>query len=148
MINLGKKKKKKKKMSNEELSLLENIDFNIISQYKEIKEDIEDFQYQLARADRISRKKFKKAISKGKSFDYSNSPSILERKRIAKELEDKGTLDTIIKLFSDVGPVLKLLGRCVSVFILALLSMDFVKKSISTDTMSKLDTIFKMSMSI
>lgn len=145
---MGKKKNKKKKQSKEELSLLEGIDQNIISQYRSIKEDIENFQYQLYQADRKTRKKYEKALRTGKPFDTINTPSIRKRKQITQKLEDDNFFDKVIRIMNEFGPILKLLGRLVSTFILALLSLDTVKRGIRPDTMKKIEQIFFMGMSI
>lgn len=146
---MGKKKKgKKKKTTMEEFSLLENIDKDIISQYSSIKEDIERFQYQLMLADKKTRKKYKKAMRTGKRFDLYDCDSVKTRKKIIKEMEQENFLTRIIKICEDFSPVLKLLGRCLALLLVAVLSFDSVKLRVNGETLTKMDKLFNMVMSI
>lgn len=145
---MEKKKKKKHKYSDEELSLLENIDKDIFSQYRSIKEDTERFQYQLMVADKKTKKKYKKAIKSGKPFNFKDCDSVIVRKEILKEIDGSGLLSRIIYMYSEWSPIMKLLGRCIALLVAALLSVDIVKSTISKDNMDKLDKIFNLAMSV
>lgn len=145
---MGKKKSKKKKMSKEEKSVLAQIDSDIISQYNSIKEDTERFQYQLNKADRKTKKKYKKAVKEGKAFDMKNSKAVKKRKKIIKEMEDQGFFARVVRLIDDCGPIIKLLSRCVGLLIAAILSVDLVKQTASKDTLSKMDKIFNIVMAV
>lgn len=145
---MGKKKSKKKKMSKEEKSILDQIDSDIISQYNSIKEDTERFQYQLNKADRKTKKKYKKAVKEGKAFDMKNSKSVKKRKKIIKEMEERGFFARIMRLIEDCRPIIKLLSRCVGLLIAAILSVDLVKQTASKDTLSKMDKIFNIVMAV
>ena len=145
---MGKKKSKKKKMSKEEKSILAQIDADIISQYNSIKEDTERFQYELNKADKKTKKKYKKSIKDGKAFDMKNSKSVKKRKKIMKEMEDQGFFARVMKLIEDCGPIIKLLSRCVGLLIAAILSVDLVKQTASKDTLSKMDKIFNIVMAV
>ena len=147
-ITMGKKKSKKKKMSKEEKSVLDQIDYDIISQYNSIKEDTERFQYQLNKADRKTKKKYKKAVKEGKAFDMKNSKSVKKRKKIIKEMEERGFFARIMRLIEDCRPIIKLLSRCVGLLIAAILSVDLVKQTASKDTLSKMDKIFNIVMAV
>ena len=147
-ITMGKKKSKKKKMSKEEKSVLAQIDSDIISQYNSIKEDTERFQYQLNKADRKTKKKYKKAVKEGKAFDMKNSKAVKKRKKIIKEMEDQGFFARVVRLIDDCGPIIKLLSRCVGLLIAAILSVDLVKQTASKDTLSKMDKIFNIVMAV
>lgn len=142
---MGKKKKKKKK---EEFSVLNEIDKDILGQYADIKEDIEVFQYQLLEADKKTKRKYAKAIKKGKSFDLRNSDAVKARKKILKEMDDNNFLTKVLRMFEDLGPILRILGRCVSLLIVAILSIDSVKLSVNQQTMAKMDRIIAMGMSL
>lgn len=145
---MAKKKKKKKHHNEEEKSLLKMIDQDIISQYYSIKEDAERFQYQLIHADQKTRKKYKKALKNGKPFSFTDNDSVKARKKILKEMENDDFLVRAEKLCNDFAPILKLLGRCLALLIVAILSVDSVKATASKETMSRLDRIFKIAMSV
>ena len=142
------KKKHKKKVTNEEKSLLAQIDSDIISQYNSIKEDTERFQYQLKKADKKTKKKYKKAVKEGKPFDMSNSKSVKKRKKMLKQMEEESFFTRVLRLIEDCGPILKLLSRCVGLLIAAILSVDIVKQTASKDTLSKMDKIFNTVMAV
>lgn len=145
---MGKKKSKKKKMSKEEKSILAQIDADIISQYNSIKEDTERFQYELNKADKKTKKKYKKSIKDGKAFDMKNSKSVKKRKKIMKQMEEQGFFARVMRLIEDCGPIIKLLSRCVGLLIAAILSVDLVKQTASKDTLSKMDKIFNIVMAV
>lgn len=144
---MGKKKKKKKKHE-EEIHVLKFIDSDIQSQYLGIKKDIEEYQYQIRYADRKTKKRYKKAMKTGKAFNYANSSSILTRRRVLKDMEEKQTLDQLINMFDDFAPIIKLIGRCVALLIIAILSFDSVKREIRPETLSKMDRIYSIAMSV
>lgn len=145
---MGKKKNKKHKRTKEEISLLKEIDKDIITQYYSIKEDTERFQYELAKADRKTKKKYKKALKEGKPFSFVNNDSVKARKKVLKEMEEEDFLTRATKICTEFAPIMKLLGRCISLLIVAILSLDYVKATASRETLSKLDTLFKLGMSI
>ena len=87
-------------------------------------------------------------MKKGTPFDYMNSSSILTRKRILKDMEEKDTMDRLAKMFNDFSPVITLIGRCVALLIIAILSFDSVKRDIKPETLEKMDTIYKIAMSV
>ena len=145
---MGKKKNKKHKKTEEEKSLLKEIDRDIISQYYSIKEDTERFQYELAKADRKTKKKYKKALKNGKPFSFVDNDSVRSRKKILKEMEEEDFLSKATRLCKEFIPIMKLLGRCLALLIVAILSLDYVKSTASKDTLSKLDQLFKLGMSI
>lgn len=142
---MGKKKKKKKK---EEFSVLNEIDKDILGQYADIKEDIEIFQYQLMEADKKTKRKYAKAVRKGKSFDLRNSDAVKARKKILKEMDNTNFITKVLKMFDDLGPILKILGRCVALLIMGILSIDSVKMSVNQQTMAKMDRIVAMGLSL
>lgn len=143
-----KKKKKKQKHYDEDEDLLDSIDKDILSQYRSIREDVEAFQYQLMIADKKTKKKYNKALKTGKPFNFRECESVKARKKIIKEMEENSFIGRIMYLYTEWSPVVKLLGRCIALFVVALLSVDIIKSTISKDNLDKLDKIFKMSMSI
>lgn len=150
---MGKSKKKKKKKSREEEGLLEGIDKNLISQYYDVREDIENFQYQLYKADKKTRKAWEKAIKSGKPFVAVQSPSVKKRKEIMEQLGRKDGhgedfLDKIIRLCRDMLPIMKILGRLVAALILAIFSIEDVKKCATPATLEKADKIFSIGLAV
>lgn len=142
------KKKKKHKYSDEEVFLLENIDKDIFSQYRSIKEDTERFQYQLMVADKKTRRKYNKAMKTGKPFNFKDCDSVKARKKVWKEIESSNLINRFMYLYQEWSPVMKLLGRCLALLIVAVLSVDMVKATISKDNLNKLDKLFNLAMSV
>lgn len=140
--------KKKKKKHEEEIHVLKFIDSDIQSQYLGIKKDIEEYQYQIRYADRKTKKRYRKAMKTGKTFNYANSSSILTRRRVLNDMEEKQTLDQLINMFDDFAPIIKLIGRCVALLIIAILSFDSVKREIRPETLHKMDRIYSIAMSV
>ena len=92
--------------------------------------------------------KYKKYQKKGKLFYISDSPSVKKKMEIIKSMEENNFLETCIKAFNDMRPILKLLGRTVALLLTALLSIDAIKRNIKPETMSMIDTIFNLSMAL
>lgn len=136
---MGKKKKKK----NTE-SLLSMLDADIISQYRDIKEDLEDYQYQLMVEAKKNRKKYKKKMKKGKKFDYNTIGQVRSRRK--NSVYSGSTINDIIETAEDLRPVVTMAGRCTAVFLLAVLSLKYVKVNASKETLRKIDKLFELGM--
>ena len=63
-------------------------------------------------------------------------------------MEEEDFLSKATRLCKEFTPIMKLLGRCLALLIVAILSLDYVKATASKDTLSKLDQLFKLGMSI
>lgn len=143
---MGKHKKKKKKEP--KYSLISELDRDLMSQYDNMIEDIETYQYQIYLADKKTKKKNKKKHKKGCNDFYSVKPTIKARKKIVKDMEEKGYPNRFLDALGDVGPVVKLLGRLLAALLLAILSIDSVKKAIKPETLGLLDKVFSVAVSV
>lgn len=137
---------KKKKQSTE--SLLNLIDTDIMSQYRDIREDLDDFQYQLMVADRKDKKKYKKKMKKGKKYKYGNSKAERVMEKRKDSVYSGSMMDDFLDTLNDLRPVITMSGRCTAVLLLAILSMKTVKVNASKDTLKRIDKLFKFGMKL
>ena len=137
---------KKKKQSTE--SLLNLIDTDIMSQYRDIREDLDDFQYQLMVADRKDKKKYKKKMKKGKKYKYGNSKAERVMEKRKNSVYSGSMMDDFLDTLNDLRPVITMSGRCTAVLLLAILSMKSVKVNASKNTLKKIDKIFEFGMKL
>ncbi len=137
---------KKKKQSTE--SLLNLIDTDIMSQYRDIREDLDDFQYQLMVADRKDKKKYKKKMKKGKKYKYGNSKAEKVMEKRKNSVYSGSMTDDFLDTLNDLRPVITMTGRCTAVLLLAILSMKSVKVNASKNTLKKIDKIFEFGMKL
>lgn len=137
---------KKKKQSTE--SLLNLIDTDIMSQYRDIREDLDDFQYQLMVADRKDKKKYKKKMKKGKKYKYGNSKAERVMEKRKNSVYSGSMMDDFLDTLNDLRPVITMTGRCTAVLLLAVLSMKSVKVNASKNTLKKIDKIFEFGMKL
>jgi hypothetical protein len=137
---------KKKKQSTE--SLLNLIDTDIMSQYRDIREDLDDFQYQLMVADRKDKKKYKKKMKKGKKYKYGNSKAERVMEKRKNSVYSGSMTDDFLDTLNDLRPVITMTGRCTAVLLLAILSMKSVKVNASKNTLKKIDKIFEFGMKL
>ena len=137
---------KKKKQSTE--SLLNLIDTDIMSQYRDIREDLDDFQYQLMVADRKDKKKYKKKMKKGKKYKYGNSKAERVMEKRKNSVYSGSMMDDFLDTLNDLKPVITMTGRCTAVLLLAILSMKTVKVNASKDTLKRIDKLFEFGMKL
>lgn len=137
---------KKKKQSTE--SLLNLIDTDIMSQYRDIREDLDDFQYQLMVADRKDKKKYKKKMKKGKKYKYGNSKAERVMEKRKNSVYSGSMMDDFLDTLNDLRPVITMTGRCTAVLLLAILSMKTVKVNASKDTLKRIDKLFEFGMKL
>ena len=137
---------KKKKQSTE--SLLNLIDTDIMSQYRDIREDLDDFQYQLMVADRKDKKKYKKKMKKGKKYKYGNSKAERVMEKRKNSVYSGSMMDDFLDTLNDLRPVITMTGRCTAVLLLAVLSMKSVKVNASKNTLKKIDKLFEFGMKL
>lgn len=130
-----------------EPSILESWDSKLDDQYKEIITDIEDIQYEIYKADRKKKKKQKKKMKKGKIAFY-DPRSKKARKRAATRLTSEKILSGIQKIFTELKPLFILLAKLIKMIICAILSLDVVKRSISTQTLNKINDLYNLCTSV
>lgn len=148
IILMAKNKNKKGKKGKKSISMLQEIDKQLDSTYDGMLEEIESMQYEIAMADQEARKKVKKKL-KNKSGYYNMSDERAQaRRKVIKSMEGSNLLDRIEQAFKDIVPIIILISRLVASLILAILSLDRIKVSISPQTLAKLNRVYKMAVSI
>ena len=86
---------------------------------------------------------------KNKSGYYNMSDERAQaRRKVIKSMEGSNLLDRIEQAFKDIVPIIILISRLVASLILAILSLDRIKVSISPQTLAKLNRVYKMAVSI
>lgn len=145
------KETKKKKKKKEEVSLLDTVDNTLNHTYEEIRQEIEDIQTEIYEADMKAAKKMKKKLKKdgyNSGTFYQDKYRIEVRKEALNKIEGNNLLDRIEKVLKEVSPIIILIGRLIASLILSILSIDAVKVFIKPDTLSKMDSVYKLAMAI
>lgn len=135
------------KRKSKEPSILNSIDGNLSEQYKEIIGDIEEIQYQIQKADRRKAKKAKRKMKKGKIGFYETRSS-KARIHAARRITSDQIIGTVISIFQDLKPLAILLARLVAAIICAILSLDIVKRNISSSVLQKMKMLYDACMGI
>lgn len=123
------------------ISILDGIDVALNKQFEEIVRDIEEVQYQIEKADRKKAKKAKKKMKKGKVTFY-DPYSKKARIKAAEHITSEEVFGSIMSFLRDTKPIIILLARLVAAIILAILSLDVVKKHISKQTLDRMREMF------
>jgi phage-related tail protein len=127
--------------------MMDVFDSKIDSQYQEIVGDIEDIQYQIYEADKKKMKKQKKKMKKGKICFYE--PKSKKVRLWAVDKISSGDLfGKIKKVLSDLHPIVKIIARLVATLIVSILSLDSVKRAISTSALNKMDSLYKLCLAV
>lgn len=144
--------KKKKKKSQNDFSVLAEVDNNLNQTYDELMHDIHRMQTQLIIVDAKAKKKLKKKKKKelhGNMQLYNNDEfRAYTRRRILKEMEDTNFFDKIEHILKDLVPTVIIIARLVASLILSILSMDIVKINIKPKTLARMNMIYQAAMAI
>lgn len=152
-----KKNKKGKKNKNAETIFYSNNNFDRIlheskrsmnKKFNKAINDIEEYRIQLYEADKRQRRKERKKINKHEAEFYTDMEGLKCRKRMAKEWEETGFLDRIIKLLQQLSPLVATLAKIVGFLIISFLSIDAIKATIKPKTLNRLNSIYDIAMSI
>lgn len=123
------------------VSILDGIDTSLNKQFEEIVRDIEEVQFQIEKADRRKARKAKKKMKKGKVTFY-DPRSTKARVKAATHITSEEVFGSIMNFLRDTKPIIMILARLVAALILAILSLDVVKRHISKDAFSKMREMF------
>lgn len=123
------------------VSILDGIDTALNKQFEEIVRDIEELQFQIDKADRKKAKKAKKKMKKGKVMFY-DPKSKKARIRAANHITSEEVFGSIMNFLRDTKPIVVLLARLVAAIILAILSLDVVKRHISKQALGRMREMF------
>lgn len=141
------KKHKKKKKS---ISLLKEVDKTMDKTYDSLIEEIQDMQLQLNLSDQKALKKQKKKLRQdmGVIPYYTSKERVKARQELIKKMEQTSLLERVEKSLKDLIPVVVVLARLIAALILSILSVEPIRKFISPATLSKMDNVYKVAMSI
>lgn len=149
-----KSKKKQKKIAREHLlNQIKDIHIDdrwINDSYEELFDEIAIYQYELYKADKKfleNKSKKKNKHKKGKSVFYADSKPVKKRNKIVKKLEKKSFFDRVISLIDEIKPLAKVISRIVVLLLMSILNISTVRENISTSTMNKIDTVYRVCMS-
>lgn len=141
----NKKKKHKQKKS---ISLLNEMDRSISKTYDSLIDEIEDLQIQLNIADQKAMKKAKKKMKKDPNYFKTSKERFEARKKVLAEMEQSSFLDKAENLLKDLAPIIVVIARLIATLIVSILSLDCVKTHINENTLSKMNRVYKIAMSI
>ena len=157
---MGKKKKNKKgkkKNKNIEKASYSNSNLDCLihgskksmnKKFNKAINDREEYRIQLFEADKRQRKKERRKINKHEAEFYTDMEGLKCRKKMAKEWEETGFLDRIIRLLQQISPLVATLAKIVGFLIISFLSIDTIKATIKPRTLNKLNNIYDIAMSI
>lgn len=123
------------------VSILDGIDTSLNKQFEEIVRDIEEVQFQIEKADKKKAKKAKKKMKKGKVMFY-DPMSKKARVEAANHITSEEVFGSIMNFLRDTKPIIVLLARLVAAIILAILSLDVVKRHISRQALDRMREMF------
>ena len=149
-----KSKKKQKKIAREHLlNQIKDIHIDdkwINESYDELFDEIALYQYELYKTDKKfleNKSKKKKKHKKGESVFYADCKPIKKRNKIIKKLEKKSFFDRVISFIEEIKPLAKVISRIVVILLMSILNVKPVRDNISTSTMNKIDTVYRVCMS-
>ena len=141
---MGKKKKKKKK----DVSILVGVDNTLDNTYESIKSEIKEYQYQIYLAELEAQKKRRKKLKKDPNYFETSIERLNVRKDVISKMESSSLLDRVEDAMKSLKPVVILISRLVASLILAILSFKSIKTHIKPETLTKIDTVYKIAMSV
>lgn len=144
---MGQKKGKKKKTT-ERISILNEIDNNLNHTYKDIIDEIETIQYELNVADSKELMKQRKKMKKKGNKPYTSSGRIRARKVAVEKMESTNILERILHLLQDLAPIVIIMARLIASLILAILSIDPIKRLIKPETLDMMSRVYKQAMAV
>ena len=143
---MSKKSKKKKHKNRTKNTPINFMDSAVDKQYDMLIDEIKEMQYRMEKSDKKKKKKNKHKHDSDTFF--FNNRSIKERKKIIKEMEDSNFFDRIRLTLQDIAPIVIIIAKLVAALIVAILSIDAIKKSISPNSLDKLQSIYGFSRSL
>lgn len=123
------------------VSVLDGIDMSLNKQFEEIVRDIEETQFQIEKADKKKAKKAKKKMKKGKVCFY-DPKSKKARIKAVNHITSEEVFGSIMSFLRDTKPIILILARLVGALILAILSLDVVKKHISAEALNRMREMY------
>ena len=155
---MGKKKKKHKKAERDfyGIDIFGNCEYDedtfdkksVKKKFARAIDDIQTYQMRIYEADKRQNRRDVRKINKKEAEFYTDMESIKCRKKIAKEWEKTGFIDRLMEILHNVAPIIKMIAKLICTLILSFLSIGAIKSRISPNLLSKLTTLFDISMAI
>jgi len=148
---MGKKKNKKSKKTQKSIMLLSEIDTTMNGTYDSLIEEIQEFQLKLNIADAKAMEKQRKKLIRqdmGVIPYYVSKDKVKAREKVLKQMEATNFLGRIEETLHKLVPCVVLIARLVAALIIAILSVEPIKKVINPTTLNRLDTVYKVAMAI
>lgn len=145
---MAKKKKKKKKYESSTFDFSSCSNKDLKKKFNKALQEIEDSRMAIYEADKKARKKERKKINKKQYDFYTSMDGIKARRKISKKWEKEGFLDSLLGIFQNAAPFIKILAKAVSCLIVLFLSIDCIKTSISPSFLRKLANVFDVASSM
>lgn len=144
---MSKKKKNKKKKNNigDYQSMSKK---KLDKKLKKAIKEIEISQIKIMEADKKANKKERKKINKKEKEFFTDMEGLKVRKKIAKDWEENGFLDLLLRLFKEVIPQIKMIAKMVCKLILSFLALESIKTKIKPKTLKKIITVFDIALSL
>lgn len=145
---MGKKKNKKTKKS---IMLLSEIDTTMNGTYDSLMEEIQEMQLKINIADAKAMEKQRKKMIRqdmGVIPYYISKDKVKAREKVLKQMETTNFLGRVEETFKKLAPCVVLIARLVAALIIAILSVEPIKKLIKPSTLNKLDSVYKLAMAI
>jgi len=126
---------------------LKAVNSNIVDQYMSLENEIADMQLRIYQADKITKRKQRRAKLQNKLFLLSNSESVRIRNEIVSNMEKKCWIQRVIDFIKDIFPIVKIIGSLVGALLTAILSIDFVKSKISPNMLNGMNQLMRLCVS-
>ena len=136
-----------KKKHKKEEPILYRIDNSLDSKYESLLKEIEVMKADIVRADKKGKKQAKKKLKKQNDF-YQFSYEIKKRKEVVEKMERKNLFDKSEEAIQGIRPICILIARLVAALIIAILSIDLIKKYISPKTLGRLTSLYNLAMQV
>ena len=143
---MGKKRDKKYKKD------IDKLDKEMRKTYKNILKDIKVMQEDLFNEDMKALKRAKKKAKgdkkKEKYYYHNDYKRKMRRLEKMKEIEGSDLLDRIIYNADESVTILKIIARLVAALVLAILSVEGIRFSMSDSTLRKMTKIYEIGMNV
>ena len=146
---MGKKKKNKK--TQKSIMLLSEIDTSMNGTYNSLIEEIQEIQLKLNIADAKAMEKQRKKMIRqdmGVIPYYVSKDKVKAREKALKRMEQTNLLGRVEETLTKLGPCIILIARLIAALIIAILSVEPIKRIIKPETLNKLNSVYKVAMAI
>ena len=146
-----KKNKSGKKTEKKSIMLLSEIDTSMNGTYDSLIEEIQEMQLRINIADaKAIEKQRKKMIRQemGAIPYFVSKDKVKAREKEIKRMEQTAFLERVEVTLQNLAPCVILIARLVAALIIALLSVESIKRMIKPETLNKLNTVYKVAMAI